>query len=738
MKAWFIVLSPFLIVVGCATSSKDTLPTIEEIQPPNILLEESRSKESRLEYLEKARRKANDLATIWWAKYKYADMIQSEDPEEACNEFVALSQDPFFPAKDVAEVRAQIVCQVDFNESKKLSEFSKSNYDSWLRHYFEMAHEKRSKERNDHLALYEIYLRHSKQSVVQSVKLNFTRKALEQAFLVADERKVEKMKKRLHKISPKLHPEPPERTLLGVAYDHRRTRDFDLARKAYRDYLKQRRLSLKQRLKALRGIRTTYKIEKNEELYLKATEEMTSLTRKAFHTRRPTYLAAHHYSKTHQLLARTYWTLNKAEKARKILLSLSKQLRRYPNMQPEIYWLLGRIDEEKGRFKQAVLWFQTALKYNFKNRSLKQKITWYYAWNLRRIGQTQKAIRVFSHLLASLPEDSTSDRYRVLFWLAKTHADAKQKREAKLLFRDLADEDRVGYYGLLAKREINAEISIPQLEEKSLILHPTYRSRIKNWYSRFNPIYLNWLIALDEDEVSLSYIKNIARLLRKKRRASAEDWIEVLRLYHKAKHQVRLRYEIAILKREHRQEIYKKVPTLLFPTPYKKQVAMAATKFKVYPELIYAIMRQESAFNPTARSPVDAFGLMQILPRTARKIAPNNQIDYEEPKDLLSPATNIQIGSALLQDLLFRHKGQFIRTVASYNAAESAINGWFATRYRGNSVEFIEDIPYEETQTYVKLVLRNLVFYKLIRSQEGKISFPDWTFYVHDKSTQTL
>ncbi|MCB0422114.1 MAG: lytic transglycosylase domain-containing protein [Bdellovibrionales bacterium] len=740
MKLWFLVTTPFLIVLGCATSSKDTVPTIAQLQPPSIKLEESRSKESQIQFLKEGMdRDDRDLAINWWFRFKWAQEVSGEYPKEACDVFLALAKEPFFPIKELAQIKSYLVCD---QESYALTIGEAPQTDSfpqWLSHYKPQVERRIFLQTANLKKLMEIEIQESKKSLVTSKKLKHTYKALDYAEQLNDEKSIAYLKERIYRISPKLNKDPKLSQMMSVAYDFRRSREFDKARKAYRLYLTQPRLSLKRKLSALRGIRTTYKIEKNDELYVKTTEEMTTLARKAFQKRkRPHFSDVIQYAKTHRLLARTYWTLNHSEKAKKLLLSLSKQLKAYPFLQPEIFWLIGRIDEESGQFQEAVNWFETALKYTQKDKGLKNKLSWYYAWNLRRIGKSQKAIRVFSHLLAELDQDKDYDRHRAKFWLGMTLLEEGRKKESQELFKELADDDTIGYYGLLARREIDRPISLTSEEISPLTFDLEHRKLISKWLTNYEPLKLQWLISLGENEASLNYIKTIAHSLRKSKLDEFVPWIEVLKLYQSAGHYVRLRYEVALLKKSLRREIYDRAAPMLFPTPFKEQVELAASKFKVAPELIYAIMRQESAFNPKARSPVDAFGLMQILPRSAKKIANQKGIQYQTPQDLFLPLTNIQIGSALLQDLMDRHKGQFIRTVASYNAAESAINGWFATRYRGNTIQFIEDIPYEETQNYIKLVLRNLVYYQLVRSQDRKIPFPDWTLYVYGQSPEAL
>ena len=167
-------------------------------------------------------------------------------------------------------------------------------------------------------------------------------------------------------------------------------------------------------------------------------------------------------------------------------------------------------------------------------------------------------------------------------------------------------------------------------------------------------------------------------------------------------------------------------PQLIFPKPYYEHVTESANRFGISPEFIYSIMRQESAFDPRARSHMDAFGLMQLIPKVAQKSAEAFNIRFEKPEDLYDPQTSISLGAAHLRHLWDKYSGQLILATASYNANEKAITGWLKTRYRGDTLEFIEDIPYEETRNYIKLVLRNLVFYQVVNSSEKVVSFPEW------------
>src|SRR5690606_5010850 len=100
-----------------------------------------------------------------------------------------------------------------------------------------------------------------------------------------------------------------------------------------------------------------------------------------------------------------------------------------------------------------------------------------------------------------------------------------------------------------------------------------------------------------------------------------------------------------------RRTIFETNPELIFPRPYSETVSRSAARFGISVEFIYSVMRQESSFNPQARSHMDAYGLMQLLPEVAKRSAAANSIDYSNPDDLYEPYINIPLGSAHLREL---------------------------------------------------------------------------------------
>ncbi|QKV18492.1 lytic transglycosylase domain-containing protein [Oricola thermophila] len=134
--------------------------------------------------------------------------------------------------------------------------------------------------------------------------------------------------------------------------------------------------------------------------------------------------------------------------------------------------------------------------------------------------------------------------------------------------------------------------------------------------------------------------------------------------------------------------------------------------------LAYAIARQESEFNVTARSRANALGLMQLLPGTAREVARQAGIKYEPARLVSDGAYNARLGTAYLRKQLERFDGSFILTFVAYNAGPSRALEWIE-RFgdpRGKPLEdvvdWVEQIPFGETRSYVQRVMENLQVYK--------------------------
>jgi soluble lytic murein transglycosylase len=133
----------------------------------------------------------------------------------------------------------------------------------------------------------------------------------------------------------------------------------------------------------------------------------------------------------------------------------------------------------------------------------------------------------------------------------------------------------------------------------------------------------------------------------------------------------------------------------------------------VDPYLATALIAQESTFQADVRSVANAWGLMQIVPATGRRYATRLGIKPFATARLTEPETNIRIGMAYFSDLLEQF-GDPAPALAAYNAGENRVSRWLAERPGVSQDEFIDDIPFPETQNYVKRVIGTAEDYRLL------------------------
>jgi peptidoglycan lytic transglycosylase len=150
--------------------------------------------------------------------------------------------------------------------------------------------------------------------------------------------------------------------------------------------------------------------------------------------------------------------------------------------------------------------------------------------------------------------------------------------------------------------------------------------------------------------------------------------------------------------------------TLLYPQPFDREVRTASELSKLPRELIYSVMRQESLYRTDAVSSAGAQGLLQLMPDTARRTART----WKQPKPaedaLFDPNVAITLGAAHLRTLLDRFGGQTVVALAAYNGGPNAAARWIPLQPVEADV-WIENIPYNETRSYVQRILwHNLVF----------------------------
>lgn len=181
--------------------------------------------------------------------------------------------------------------------------------------------------------------------------------------------------------------------------------------------------------------------------------------------------------------------------------------------------------------------------------------------------------------------------------------------------------------------------------------------------------------------------------------------------------------------------------TGLYPIPHWEP----GEGFQVDRALVYAVMRQESAFHTQARSRVGARGLMQLMPQTASIVAGDRSLRWRKGRNkLYDPSLNISLGQRYIVHLLGMDgiNGNLFYAVPGYNAGPLAVVKWQSTiDHRNDPLLFIESIPYDETRGYVEQVIANLWAYRERLGQTAtsleQVAKGQWPIYKPQDGTPT-
>lgn len=155
---------------------------------------------------------------------------------------------------------------------------------------------------------------------------------------------------------------------------------------------------------------------------------------------------------------------------------------------------------------------------------------------------------------------------------------------------------------------------------------------------------------------------------------------------------------------------------MLFPLPYKNEVFDNARARGLDPFFVAGLIRQESEFNPAAKSRASAYGLMQLLPATGRMLGRKEGMRAVPASLLLNPGVSIRLGTEYLRGQLESWDGDWFRTLAAYNAGPGRVHQWLNWANFREPIEFVESIPFTETREYVQAVLRNADMYRELYS----------------------
>lgn len=151
----------------------------------------------------------------------------------------------------------------------------------------------------------------------------------------------------------------------------------------------------------------------------------------------------------------------------------------------------------------------------------------------------------------------------------------------------------------------------------------------------------------------------------------------------------------------------------VYPIKYEKFVGEASVKYEIEPELIYAVIKNESNFCETAKSSAGAKGLMQITDDTFTWLQTYRNNPGMDSGYLMDPEINIDYGTMFIS-MLRKKYGSDDLVLSAYNAGMSTVERWLKDDRLSDNGEELKNIPYKETKWYVSKVQKSKGIYKML------------------------
>jgi soluble lytic murein transglycosylase len=338
-----------------------------------------------------------------------------------------------------------------------------------------------------------------------------------------------------------------------------------------------------------------------------------------------------------------------------------------------------------------------------------QRAAWKVGWTAYRNGRFEEAAGQFEQAAARFPRGDTRPAW--LYWAGRAREQLEQAAEADARYALVVADYQNSYYGRLARRRLAERRASPAL--------PPAPASVRS----FPPMpptedVIRQLIAQE------LYDDAVNELLFAQRAWGDSPAIQAtIGLIHSRTGE--LRRGINAMKRAYPQYIApggEQMPVemlkVLFPVAYWDLLKKHATARGLDPYVVAALTAQESTFDAGIRSHANAIGLMQVLPSTGRRYARRLGIKRFSARSLTNPELNVRIGTAIFADLVERFGSPHL-ALASYNAGEGAVARWVSERPGIARDEFVDDIPYPETQNYVKRIVGTAEDYRRLYGELG-------------------
>lgn len=663
----------------------------------------------------------------WGAEYAAARDLLAAGSPQVCGDLQRLAADSSISTSPLAHIRFLEGCRGDASALLELENLYKNPALAWLAPLSLESLMKLALSQGDQPRIVRYAFVHSKHLGSQREKEILLDQAVQAAKRLGLSAEATALERELFRISPRLNPNPSEAEWFTAAEDFRVNEDWPPAEALYEKLISLINSSPIEKLRALGGLR---EIKKAKFRFYQGdlAEFMHASSRAALHAEASLRAPANLDFDERRILyegwmqyARDEWSYGDvAITFREIANLLSYSGLELP-FRAHAFWTLARVYANTGD------WLAAAENGEKAARLLESDLSHANAWNKwqwtlwddafwtaalahRKLQDWTAASSLLDLALTHTQNVNSVSKFS--FWLALCLKDQGVFTVAENYFRRLTVSDPFGFYGFLAHRELNEPLTpLPDLDLEDPaspvgLAPPDFDLLVGLVYADELPlaqVYAQPL--LDPNSTARDQLLF---------RAFLHDYNTIQSIY------------FSRIAPADRNAFVSQYARLFYPEPFRGPVLSAVGHNpRVNKEYVYSIMRQESAFNPLSHSWANAYGLLQILPQVARDVMVKAGVSFTEDYELYRPEINIPVGVAHMDNLIDRVGTPFILRTAAYNATVDKTLEWRQRLFGGNVFEFIEEIPYDETRSYVRLVMRNYIM-NLRLNSTGPLLFPEY------------
>ena len=430
-------------------------------------------------------------------------------------------------------------------------------------------------------------------------------------------------------------------------------------------------------------------------------------------------------------LAQTYARARQWEQARTVTQDLQRS---FPtsSFTPRAFVSVGQIAEDANNDADAAYFLRTAVN-SYQGSIDVAQAQFDLAWMAHDAKNFSESSKQLTEHLAYYADRNTDNRGRAGYWAARDSERAGKLAEARALYHAMQGRYDANWYGYLAKQRLNAMLrsGVATVPVKTFPADSVVGRAIANLQT----------VTVAEETAGANEDKAIAKA-NELTNAGLDDWgleelaevsasmpnspkinLAIAQVYRLQEDNVRalnvLKKSFPDYSQMKPEEMTREQWDVFYPLAYWEIIVQESRARNLDPFQVAGLIRQETVFNPRARSAAKAYGLMQVLiptaVLTAKKWGVQRSITEES---LYEPRLNIQLGTAYLRDQIDKF-GRIEYVAAAYNAGPHRVVQWQAS-LPADIDEWDEAVPFKETRGYVQGVVRNRLQYERLYDANGK------------------